>query len=183
MKKILQWYLPLALYTAASLTMSSCFIQKNAPLSSLTKYERGKDFDARTISVPMALARPLMSIALKKENESAELRMLVEKLRHVRVMTVQTNNNELINDLRHENWRKNMNDLLFVKNNNSFISVQVQEKRNRIRRLYIRVLQPVKKATIIQLNCKLNYDQLSDLVNLALKNQEDVANSIKKAKN
>ena len=79
MKKGLRCYLPVALYLMASLTMSSCFIQKNAPLSSLSNYRNGTDYRARTIYVPVHIAKPFVNMVIKKDGDDEELRRLIKK--------------------------------------------------------------------------------------------------------
>ncbi len=157
--------------------MSSCLLSKKAAYPALNDYENGKDYTAKTIRIPGILSKAVISSQLKKEDEM-EMRMIARRLGKTKIVIIESNNPVLLQQVKNDTRNIAGEEWLRIRHENSQVSLNVIERKDAIRKIHLSVLQPGSQSVIVDVKCKLKFDELSRLIEAAAGNREEMLRSI-----
>lgn len=152
---------------ATMLLLQACVVSR-APLRDVGNSRAIALTNVKTVRAPMLLARPIVRMALRGEEEAAELRMIVRGIKKVQVMT-----GNAVGDINHGRLASfamadGMQPWVTVRQRDKMVTVSAEEKNNFIRRFRVLVAQNNSRFVYAKIACKLDVDAFSRLVSGAI---------------
>lgn len=177
------------LFVLCAVLVSSCVISRHPNMGFVRNSHIDKEAEVFSISASTFIARPIVKNALKDEGdeESEAVKNLVSKLRGVRVLVIENQQDYSKINKRLDKYlkKKNYEEWISVISEGDRINISAKMKSNKIKRLLVSVNSSDGESVFVRLKGKFALDDISESIgtltdgNLKKKKntKEDTANN------
>lgn len=152
-------------------TLQSCFVSE----SSFYNEETKGNATITKVNVPMFLVKPYIRKALKEENESEAIINLINKIRKIKIYTVENGTENMANSFHRKTFGSEFQEYLTINSKESKVKILSKETGDTIKNFIINV-KDGNDLVFIDIKGKFTIDDLSKIGNLAEKNNKNIKN-------